>query len=70
VSTLAKPVTVIAEVALKIASKKFVAWPEAEDIGIINSPVPMRISTVKARAIDCVADSFDRVFISGSTLSS
>jgi hypothetical protein len=68
VSTLAKPVTVIAEVALKIASKKLVAWPDAEDIGIIRSAVPIRMSTVKAIAIDCVADSFERVFIAGSNL--
>ena len=68
VSTLAKPVTVMAEVALKIASKKLVAWPDAEDIGIIRSAVPIRMSTVKAMAIDCVADSFERVFIAGSNL--
>jgi hypothetical protein len=68
VSTLAKPVTVIAEVALKIASKKLVAWPDAEDIGIIRSAVPIIMSTVKAMAIDCVADSFERVFIAGSNL--
>lgn len=67
-STLARPVTVMAEVALNIASKKLVAWPDAEDIGIIRSAVPIRMSTVKAIAIDCVADSFERVFIAGSNL--
>jgi hypothetical protein len=68
VSTLAKPVTVIAEVALKIASKKLVADPDAEDIGIIKRAVPMRIRTVKAIAISLVADSCERVFIAGSNL--
>jgi hypothetical protein len=58
----------MAEVALKMASKKLVAWPDAEDIGIISSAVPIRMSTVKAIAIDCVADSFERVFIAGSNL--
>ena len=67
-STLARPVTVMAEVALNIASKKLVAWPDAEDIGIIRSAVPIRMSTVKAIAIDCVADSFERVFIAGTSL--
>jgi hypothetical protein len=66
---LAKPVTVIAEVAVKIASKKLVTCPDAEEAGIIKRPVPNRIRTVKARAIDCVAESLDRVFIAGSNLS-
>jgi hypothetical protein len=56
------------EVEVRRASKKFVDLPDEEEIGNISKPVPIRIRTVKAAAIDCVADSFGRFFISGSNL--
>jgi hypothetical protein len=40
------------EVEVRRASKKFVASPEAEEIGNIRSTVPITIRAVKAAAID------------------
>ena len=68
VSTDARPVTVMADVALKSASKKFVDLPELDEIGSIRSVVPKMMRAVKAAATDCVAESFPRFFISGSNL--
>ena len=57
------PVTVTAEVAVRRASTKFVAAPDAVEIGIIKKTVPIRIRTVKAKEMDWVAESLERVFI-------
>lgn len=55
--------TVTAEVAVRRASTKLVADPDAEEIGIIKKTVPIRMRTVKAKEMDWVAESLERVFI-------
>lgn len=68
VSTVVRPVTVIAEVEVKSASKKLVAVPDFDETGNIRKKVPKSIRAVKAAAIICVEDSLGSFGISGKTI--